>query len=174
VVIIATLAGLGYLLLRNPQPTRNAETAQASLASLKIDSRPGGAAIFVRGEPTGLVTPTTLSGLSPGEVDVRVELAGHTPTAHQFNLKAGEAATHLFELGSSRPEAGRVVLSGLPAGAVIFIEDNEYEAGDVISIPAGRHDVRIVLDGKTVVQQTLETATGHQVWELQEGQLVRK
>ena len=193
VAIVATLAGLGYLLLRSPRTQQAApvtETAPSSLASLKIDSTPPGAAIFVRGEPTGLVSPATLSGLSPGEVEIRVELAGYTPSSHRFNLKAGEAATHLFELGSSGPGAGpeggpeggreggggtgRVVLSGLPAGAVILIADNEYEAGDVISMPAGRHEVRIVLDGKTLVQQTLETATGHQVWALQEGRLVRK
>jgi serine/threonine protein kinase len=172
VVIVGTLAGLGYLLLRNPQPTKaTVEAPTSTLASLKVDSRPSGAAVFVGGEPTGLVTPATLSGLSPGEVEVRVELPSHTPTSHKFNLKAGEAATHLFELGS---ESGRVVLSGLPAGAVILVEGTEHEAGEVISMQTGRHDVRIVLDGKTLVQQTLETGTGHQVWELQEGRLVRK
>src|SRR5262249_12821772 len=64
-VIIATLGGLGYLLMRSPTPIKVAsEEAQATaLASLKVDSRPNGAAIFVRGEPTGLVTPATLTGL---------------------------------------------------------------------------------------------------------------
>jgi serine/threonine protein kinase len=171
-VVVATLGVLGYLLLGNPEPTKIAtEAPKNALASLKLDSRPSGAAIFVRGEPTGLVTPATLSGLSPGEVEVRVELASHTPSTHQFNLKSGEAATYLFELGS---ESGRVVLSGLPAGSVVVIEGAEHEAGEVISLSAGRHDVRVVLDGKTIVRQELETATGHQVWLLQEGRLVRK
>jgi serine/threonine protein kinase len=172
-VIAATLAGLGYLLLRNPQPSRVAETTTpaSTHASLKIDSSPRGAAIFVRGEPTGLVTPATLTSVSPGEVEVRIELAGHTPASHRFNLKPGETASHQFALGS---EMGRVVLSGLPAGANILIKDNEYQAGDVIPLPAGRHEVTILLDGKTLVQQSLETATGHQIWELQEGRLVRK
>jgi serine/threonine protein kinase len=171
-VVVATLGVLGYLLLGNPEPAKIATEAPTNaLASLKLDSRPTGAAIFVRGEPTGLVTPATLSGLSPGEVEVRVELAAYTPSTHQFNLKSGEAATYLFELGS---ESGRVVLSGLPAGSVIVIEGAEHEAGEVISLPAGRHDVRVVLDGKTIVRQELETATGHQVWQLQEGRLVRK
>jgi eukaryotic-like serine/threonine-protein kinase len=170
-VIAATLAGLGYLLLRNPQPERVAETPQSTLASIKVDSRPSGAAIFVRGEPTGLVTPATLTGLAVGDIDVRVELAGHSPSSHKFTLKAGEAATHTFELGS---EAGRIVLSGLPAGAVVLVEGGEHEAGEVISLRAGRHDVRIVLAGKTLVQQSLETGAGHQVWELRDGRLVRK
>jgi len=172
-VIVATLGGLGYLLLRNPSTAKG--TAGVSevnaLASAKIDSRPSGAAIFVRGEPTGLVTPATLTGLTPGDVEVRIELSGHTPQSHRFNLKAGEEASHVFELGS---ESGRVVLAGLPAGAVIIVEGNEHPAGEVISMTAGRHEIRIVLDGKTLVQQTLDTATGHQVWELQEGHLVRK
>jgi hypothetical protein len=170
-VIVAMLAGLGWLLLRNPRQAQVVEAPAVTLASLKIDSRPAGAAVFVRGEPTGLVTPATLTGLQPGEVEVRVELSGHSPTSHRFNLKSGESASHLFELGS---ETGRVVLSGLPAGAIILIGDVEHEAGEVLSLPAGRHEVRILLDGKTLAQQTLETATGHQVWELQEGRLVRK
>jgi hypothetical protein len=66
------------------------------------------------------------------------------------------------------------VLSRLPSGAIILIKDNEYQAGDVIALPAGRHEVQILIDGKTLVQQSLETAMGHQVWELQEGRLVRK
>jgi eukaryotic-like serine/threonine-protein kinase len=172
-VILATLGGLGYLLMRSSETPKVAETTppQTGLASLKVDSRPTGAAIFVRGEPTGLVTPATLTGLSPGEMEVRVELPGHTSSSHKFNFKPGEAATHVFELGS---ESGRVALSGLPAGAAILVEGNEYQAGDVISLPAGRHEVRIVLDGKTLVQQTLETGSGHQEWRLQEGRLVRK
>ncbi len=173
-VIVATLAGLGYLLLRNPpsSSSKGAETGEPTgLASLKLDSKPSGAAIFVSGEPTGRVTPATLTGLSPGELQVRVELPGHTATSHLFNLKAGEAVTHVFELGS---EEGRIVLSGLPAGSAILVEGSEHEAGEVISLKAGRHEVRIVLDGKTLVQQTLETGTGHQIWELREGRLVRK
>jgi serine/threonine-protein kinase len=173
VIIVATLAGLGYLLLRNPQTNKGAETPAVALASIKLDSRPGGAAVFVRGEPTGLVTPATLIGLQPGEVDVRIELQGHTPASYKFTLKAGESASHVFELGS---ESGQVVLSGLPAGSAVLIDrdDTEHEAGEVLSMRAGRHDVRILLDGKTLVQQSIETGTGHQRWELQEGRLVRK
>ena len=170
VVVVLMLLGLGYLLMRSPSPAKVAET-QVVQASIKLDSRPSGAAIFVRGEPTGLVTPATLTGLSPGEVEIRIELAGHTPSARTFNLKSGENATHLFELGS---ESGRVVLSGLPADSVILVEGQEYQAGDVISLSAGRHEVRIIVDGKTIIQQTLETGGGHQVWELRDQRLVRK
>lgn len=178
VVVLATLGVLGYLLLRDPQPGKSAaQTApQSALASLRLESRPAGAAIFVRGEPTGLVTPATLTGLSPGEVDIRVELPGHTPTSRQFNLKAGEAATFLFELGAEAGggQIGRVALAGLPAGSVILVEGTEHDAGEVLTLPSGRHEIKIVLNGKTIVQQALETGAGHQIWELQEGRLVRK
>lgn len=170
VVVILMLLGLGYLLMRSPAPAKVAET-QVVQASIKLDSRPSGAAIFVRGEPTGLVTPATLTGMATGDVEIRVELAGHTPSSHTFNLKSGESATHLFELGS---ESGRIVLSGLPANSVILVEGQEHQAGDVISMPSGRHEVRIVVDGKTIVQQVLETGAGHQVWELRDQRLVRK
>ena len=170
VVVVFMLLGLGYLLMRSPSAAKVTET-QVVQASIKLDSRPSGAAIFVRGEPTGLVTPATLTGLPPGDIEVRIELAGHTPAARTFNLKSGESATHLFELGS---ESGRVVLSGLPASSVILVEGQEYQAGDVISLSAGRHEVRIIVEGRTIIQQVLETGTGHQVWELRDQRLVRK
>lgn len=169
-VVVLMLLGLGYLLMRNPSPDKVPEV-QVTQATLKIDSRPSGAAIFVRGEPTGRVTPSALTGLSPGEVEIRVELPGHSPSARTFNLKSGENASYTFELGS---ETGRVVLSGLPANSTILVEGQEYQAGDVISLPAGRHEVRIVSEGKTLVQQLLETGSGHQVWELRDKRLVRK
>lgn len=171
VVVVLMLLGLGYLLMRSPSPAKVTQTQVAQQASIKVESRPSGAAIFVRGEPTGLVTPAILTGLSPGEVEIRIELAGFSAASQTFNLKGGENASHLFELGS---ETGRVVLSGLPGGSTILVEGQEYQAGDVISLSAGRHEVRIVLDGKTLAQQVLETGTGHQVWELRDQRLVRK
>jgi serine/threonine-protein kinase len=175
VAIIATLAGLGYLLLRNPQPTKPPGMTQGTeLATLKLDSRPSGAAIFVSGEPTGLVTPATLSSLKPNEeLEVRVELPGFAGVSQRFTLKSGQTETHLFDLGAEPPRMGQLVLAGLPPGATINIGENEYEAGEVISMKSGRHQIRITADGKTLVQQTLETGGGHQVWELREGRLVR-
>jgi eukaryotic-like serine/threonine-protein kinase len=190
VAIVATLGVLGFLLLRNPQPTKpTPEVKRTELATLKVDSRPSGAAIFVRGEPTGLVTPATLSSIKPNEeLEVRVELPGYTGSTHRFILKSGETTDHLFDLGSESEaprtgqtgqtgqmgQMGQLVLAGLPAGAIVSIGGNEYEAGEVISMKSGRHEIRITVNGKTVVQQTLETGGGHQVWELREGRLVRK
>ncbi|HWO24946.1 MAG TPA: serine/threonine-protein kinase [Kofleriaceae bacterium] len=182
VVLVATLAGLGYLLLGNPQPTKPTPVAKGTaLATLKIDSRPSDAAISVRGEPTGLKTPATLTGIKPDEeFEVGVELPGYKAMKQRFTLKSGESTDYVFDLGSDSetPRAGgqmgQIVLAGLPSGATINIGGNDYEAGEVISMKSGRHQIRISVNGKMIVQQMLETGGGHQVWELREGQLVRK
>jgi serine/threonine-protein kinase len=169
--LAALLGVLGYLLVRDSRPTQVAEPAATAQASIQLESQPAGAAIFVGGEPTGRTTPATLTGLDPGAIEIRVELAGHRAAARTFQLKSGEAASHRFELGV---ELGQVVIAGLPAGATVLVGGEEHPAGEVITLPEGRHDVRIVLEDRMLVQQTIETGTGHQVWELRERRLVRK
>jgi hypothetical protein len=76
-----------------------------------------------------------------------------------------------FRLGDS---SGRLAIAELPHGAVIVVDGSEYVAGEVITIPVGRHAVRIVVGGRDVVTQTIETTPGHQVWALRDGSLVKK
>jgi len=68
---------------------------------------------------------------------------------------------------------GRVAISGLPPNASIFLDDDEYAAGDVIPAIAGTHMVRVVAGGRTLVEQAIDTAAGDQGWRLTTGKLVR-
>lgn len=173
VVLAALGLGVGILLRgggESPKATAATPTAQVVKASLKIESQPPGAAISIDGEPTGLKTPATLSGLAAREVKVRLDLDGHPPRIDRLTLEAGQTVAKTYEL-ASKP-TGRLVLARLPSGATVVVDDVEYEAGQVIDVPAGLHDVKIVHGGRTLVSTSISTRDGDQTYTLVENKLV--
>ena len=64
------------------------------------------------------------------------------------------------------------MLSELPKSSVVFVDGEEYVAGDVINVSGGKHEVRVVLDGRTLTQQTIEATSGDQMWKLVGDKLV--
>jgi serine/threonine protein kinase len=171
VLILAMLAGIaGGLIYALSRPDHPAVAKRAEAAQLLIESAPPGAAVFVGGEPTGLKTPTTLTGITQPQLTIRLELPNHAPVSKVIDIAAGTKASTQVTLA---PLQGRLVLSDLPASASVYVDTQEYDAGEVIALTAGKHDIRIVLGGKTIAEQSIETGTGDQGWKLAHGKLVR-
>jgi serine/threonine protein kinase len=169
ILAAAIAAGLIYTMSLS-RPDHPPAVKQVAAASLQIESTPPGAAVFVSGEPTGLKTPTMLTGVTKPQLELRLELAGHAPVIRSVTLTAGTVATAKVTL---LPLQGRLVISDLPANASIVVDGQDYEAGEVIPMAAGKHDIRVVNDGKTIVQQSIETSSGDQGWKFVHGRLVR-
>jgi serine/threonine protein kinase len=168
VLMVAAIgAGLGYTLSRSQPPPM---VRQASASALRIESTPPGAAVFVGGEPTGLKTPATLTGIARTQLAIRLELLHHAPVARTIDIPAGKTASVQMTL---EPLQGRLVISDLPPNAGVIIDTEEYQAGDVIPVAAGSHEVRIVLAGRTLTRQSIETASGDQGWKFVRDKLVR-
>jgi hypothetical protein len=163
------VAGLGVLVLRDD--TASVAARPVAAATIELVSMPSGAAIFVGGEPTGLTTPATLSGLAGGRLAIRVELPEYAPATHVFDIAQGATERYAFVLGEG---SGRIALAGLPSGAVIVADGEEHPAGEVITLRVGRHVIRVLLAGEQLIQQTIETTSGHQVWELRDLELIKK
>jgi hypothetical protein len=167
VVMLACIAaGLAYTTSR----ASDARAARPTLSAIRIESTPSGAAVFAAGEPTGLQTPATLTGITSQQLSVRLELANYAPSAKTIELPAGATVSARMTL---TPLQGRVVLSGLPSNASAFLDDQEYAAGEVIAAVAGTHRIRVVLGGRTLVEQAIDTAAGDQGWRLVADKLVR-
>jgi serine/threonine-protein kinase len=166
-LVAAIAAGLVYTLSRSDHPTA---VKQVAASGLHIESTPPGAAVFVGGEPTGLKTPTTLTGITKKQLVIRLELADHAPVTRTVDIPDGMTATAKLAL---LPLDGRLVISDLPPNASVIMDGQEYDAGDVIPVAAGQHDIRILLDGKIIAQQSADTGTGDQRWKLVQGKLVR-
>ena len=168
IVVLGAAGGVGFMVLRtDDEPT----AARPAMASLELVTTPPGAAIFVGSEPTGLKTPATLPDLPPGKLSIRLTLDGHRTVDETLSLQSGERAARTFALV---PMRGRLVLGNLPRDAEVWVDGNEVIAGEVIDVLAGKHDIRIDVNGVTVVRQTVETSIGHQVWELETDKLVRR
>ena len=166
VMVTGIGAGIGYIVSRPDQQ----QVARLAQAAIEITTTPPGAAVFVGGEPTGLKTPTTLTGITKPQLLIRLELAGHAPVSKSVAVPAG--ATTSTQVTLTRLE-GRIVISDLPGSAAVFVDTEEYAAGEVMPVTAGRHTIRIVIDGRTVAEQSTDTTTGDQYWKFARGKLVR-
>ena len=163
----AIATGLVYMLSRSD---REPVSKQAALSGLQIESTPPGAAVFIGGEPTGLTTPTTLTGIRGKQLSIRLELPNHAPVTTSVDITEGMTASANVTL---TPLRGRLVISGLPANAGVIVDTQEYQAGEVVPVAAGKHDIRIVVDGRTIAEQSIEAGSGDQDWKLVRGKLVQ-
>jgi serine/threonine-protein kinase len=163
-------SGITYLLSRHADIEQLAKRPPA-YATLNIASTPPGAAIFIAGEPTGMTAPATLTNIAPGNVTVRLELAGYQPAETTVTVAPGASLSKQVELIAAQPH-GRLVLANLPAGSVVVVDGDPHPAGEVIPVLAGRHDVRIMADGRTVAHAVIESTAGDQVWELRHHHLI--
>ncbi|HEY0992188.1 MAG TPA: serine/threonine-protein kinase [Kofleriaceae bacterium] len=166
VMVTGIGAGIGYMMWRPDQQ----QVARIAQAAIEITSTPPGAAVFVGGEPTGLKTPTTLTGITKTQLEIRLELAGHAPVTKTVEARSGTTTSTQVTLTALQ---GRIVVSDLPSSAVVFVDTEEYAAGEVMPVAAGRHTIRIVIDGRTVAEQSTDTTTGDQYWKFARGKLVR-
>ena len=169
IVLLAAVGGAGFFVLHGDDDPPVA--VRPAGARLELATTPPGAAILLGSEPTGLKTPATLQDLPAGTLSVRLVLDGHRAVDETLSLQAGERAQRTFALV---PLRGRLVLGKLPRDAEVWVDGNEVVVGEVIDVLAGKHDVRIDVGGVTIVRQTVETSTGHQVWELETDTLVRR
>ncbi len=171
-VVAAIAAGVAtYVIARRDAVEPSA--VKAVSATLTVTSRPTGAAIYVAGEPTGLTTPATLVNVEPGRMAIRLAFPGYQTADAVITIAPGEKLTRNIDL-VAQPGAGRLVLTELPRGAVVSVDGDEHPAGEVVPVASGRHAVRVTLDGKTLVEQTLETSAGDQIWELSGHELRRR
>ncbi len=105
--VVLVLAGLGAVAAvalrgeRSFTDTPAARSARAT-ATLEIRSQPPGAHVFVDGTPSGLRTPTVLTGLTAGSrVQVRLDKPGYEPVTEQVTLADGQARTISLTLRES-------------------------------------------------------------------------
>jgi hypothetical protein len=171
-VVAAIAAGVATYIIARRDPVET-PSVKAVSATLTVTSRPTGAAIYVAGEPTGLTTPATLVNVEPGRMSVRLAFPGYQTAEAVIAIAPGEKVTRNIDL-VAQPGAGRLVLTELPRGAVVSVDGDEHPAGEVVPVTSGRHAVRVMLDGQTIVEQTLETSSGDQIWELSGHELRRR
>ncbi len=109
-----------------------------------------GAAILLNGVPTGRVTPDTIPDLEIGDYRVAVRLAAHASDPDHLDLRvlANEVLTAEFDLLLTG--IGRIAVTSAPAGATIWLNDEDTGRVTPDTIPdvlVGANTVSVSLDG---------------------------
>jgi len=109
-LVLAGIGAVAAVALRGERSFSRAPAARAAraAASLEIRSQPPGAHVFVDGTPSGLRTPTVLTGLAAGSrVQVRLDKPGYEPVTEQVTLADGQARVISLTLRESpAPQGG--------------------------------------------------------------------
>jgi serine/threonine-protein kinase len=104
VLVLAGVGAVAVVALRGDRSFTGTPAARSTraTATLEIRSQPPGAHVFVDGTPSGLRTPTVLTGLSAGSrVQVRLDKPGYEPVTEQVTLADGQARTISLTLRES-------------------------------------------------------------------------
>jgi hypothetical protein len=162
VVSLAAVALLGFgvtfaSLRRSHKATSEAETT-AETAAVAIRTEPPGAHIMIDGEPSGLSTPATLTGLRVGRrLQLSLELPGYRPAAQVLQVTAARMAPLAVTLAEA---TGRLRLVGLPPGASVWVDDSAVEASAPLVIEQGRHRLRVETADDVLLDESIEVAAG--------------
>jgi hypothetical protein len=137
-----------------------------SPGSIAVTSTPSGAAIFLDGTDTGLVTPATISDVPVGDHVVTLTLDDYADASAAVPVQSGETAT--VDLTLTR-HTGSLAVTSTPTGAKVFIDSadtGKTTNATVDRIGIGDHVVTLAKDGYRTAEANVtirynETATLH-------------
>jgi hypothetical protein len=129
-------------------------------ATLKLSTEPPGAQIFIDGDPNGMTTPSTLTGLRARRpIEVRIDKVGFRPVTEKFELLPGDTQSRTFKLVE---DDGSVIIEGLPPQATIYVDDKQAEARGPLVLSLGEHRLRAETAAGVVWSQTVTVTPGKQ------------
>jgi hypothetical protein len=150
--------GMAFAALRM-SGSRPAPGEIAAAVTVAIRSRPPGAAIVIDGQPSGLSTPATLSGLRVGRtVELRLDKSGYAPVSRRLVIAAGAAAQD-FDLAEA---TGTLRFEDLPAGATLFVDDQPVEGRGPFALAIGKRRLRVETSNDVLFTAELEIQRGEQ------------
>jgi serine/threonine protein kinase len=146
--------------------------AGATSGSLEVSSDPPGAHVLVDGEPTGLLTPTTLHALRPGRpIEVRLDKPGYRPAIQKIEVEKGKVPrAHSVTLV---PAAGTLRIDGLPRGAAVFVDDVPVDVQGPLMVPLGERKLRVEHRGEVLFDQAITARPGEQAIDVTSGARAR-
>ncbi len=141
-------------------PSVPAPRPAPKLTSAHLESDPPGAFVFIGGEPTGRVTPVTLSGLEPSSaLRFRLEKPGHAPATGELPLQSGAEVSRRVTLVANQ---GVVRFAKLPRGAAVRVGDQVVLPGQEAILPAGPLTAVLLVGGQVVGTYPIVIAPGPQ------------
>ncbi|MDD3112580.1 MAG: PEGA domain-containing protein, partial [Methanofollis liminatans] len=115
--------------------------------SIAVASTPAGAAVWLDGTDTGLVTPTAIADVPAGDHVVTLKLEGYADASTPVTVASGETATVDLALTTL---TGSLAVTSTPTGAAIIIDGADTGAvtdATLDGIAVGTHTVTLQLAG---------------------------
>lgn len=130
-----------------------AKEALIPKGSLRIDSDPPGAEVFINGENRG-ETPLDMPDMLAADYVVKLEREGYRPVRKQITLLPDENLRISLSL-AQKPKHGSVRISSSPAGAEVLINGAYKGSTPLIldKLPVGEYDVAIGKNGYKAFRQ---------------------
>lgn len=140
--IVNVIDGLVHWEHRDESPAFAAPEKRIQLdkgqTKISVRTNVRGAEVFLNNEPKGQA-PVQISGLMPGNYELRVEKPGFLPVKMRVRVEDGTG--YLFNIHMTNI-LGRVEFSGTETGTQIFV-DNEKITSKVIELPEGVHKLKV-------------------------------
>lgn len=141
-----------------PAPKKIEARLVSTTGTLRLESVPAGASVSVNGTVRG-VTPLELPGVPAGEVSVEISLDGFETYRSRAVVEAGAVFGIPVTLV---PLPAALSVSTDPPGAEVFL-DNESRGKSPCTlrgVPAGRHQLHVVLEGYLPALRMVELGRG--------------
>jgi serine/threonine-protein kinase len=169
VLLLCGAAGAYYLgVLRTATPQAGSApppTQAVGLATLRIETRPPGARVFLDGKEQGERSPL-VARVRPGSLQLRVELDGYEPASEIVTLVAARELAQSYSLRPRSPAvaapAGLVLKTGL-ARATYFLDGRIVGQGaelELMELKPGVHQLRITAPGHLPLEQSVSLESG--------------
>lgn len=143
---------VGLIELNKERITMDLKLVSAS-GSIKVNSSPSGASVYLNGNDTGKKTPCLLDSVPSGRCDIRLQLTNYAPATRTVTVNNGETSDLLVTLES---RFATITINSLP-GAVIKV--NGAEAGKTTykeNLQEGIYDVEVTLAGHQSATKQIE------------------
>jgi serine/threonine-protein kinase len=158
--VVLSFAGVMFITRFGARNDAPVVAVVPTTGALALTSDPPGALIFIDGDPSGMATPSTLTGLRAGRpLEVRLDKVGFRPVTERIEFKPGETQSRSFHLVE---DAGTVTLEGLPAQAMIYVDDALTDGRAALTLSLGDHRMRVETVAGVVWSQTVTVAPGQQ------------
>lgn len=144
----ATLVGVGLL---GPRLAR--------AAKLHVSATQPGARIVIDGRETGLLTPSTVSGLAVGTHEVTVLSGACLRGSVQVEVSEEKVAEVSVDLTET---TGTLVVQPVPGDATVELDGGRYpaEPGVPVAVACGQHQVAVSADGYVSAVLSVDVAGG--------------
>jgi serine/threonine-protein kinase len=128
--------------------------------SIRVESDPPGAFIFLGGEPTGLVTPAVLSGLATGaSLTVRIEKSGYAPWEERVRVAAGQPTPIR---GALQRVLGTVHVKLSRSDARLWVNGAPASSNELENLPPGSYELKMVVGKKVIETRRVDVQAGVQ------------